>query len=181
MCFPDCLILTCTPASQFSFAKLAAWPRVGCARWGVTMPIAMEEWWQGCIRPQFCSTGSCLKARHRSTNKRLPGGSADSASSHQTHTPLILCTLTHTPPLSRCSKTHNSLSRCTNTHTHAFLFAQTHTQRSLCTNTHTPLSLHSVEFSSATKRCTPWRVDGQSHGETCRYKRGIRGCGSFRI
>ena len=32
----------------------------------------------------------------------------------------------------------------------------------------------SVEFSSATRRCIPWRVDGHSHGETCRYKRGIR-------
>ena len=34
----------------------------------------------------------------------------------------------------------------------------------------------SVEFSSATARCTPWRVDGHSHGETCRYKRGMTGC-----
>ena len=32
------LICTCTPASHFSFAKLAAWPCVGCARWGVTLP-----------------------------------------------------------------------------------------------------------------------------------------------
>ena len=39
----------------------------------------------------------------------------------------------------------------------------------------------SVEFSSAAARCTPWRFDGHSNGETCRYKRGIRGCGSFRI
>ena len=31
----------------------------------------------------------------------------------------------------------------------------------------------SVEFSSATRRCIPWRVDGHSHGETCRHKRGI--------
>ena len=29
--------------------------------------------------------------------------------------------------------------------------------------------------------CTPWRVNGHSHGETCRFKRGIRGCGQFRI
>ena len=39
----------------------------------------------------------------------------------------------------------------------------------------------SVEFSSATARWIPWRVNGHSHGETCRYKRGIRECGSFRI
>ena len=39
----------------------------------------------------------------------------------------------------------------------------------------------SVEFSSATARCIPWRVDGHSHGETCHYKRGIRGSGPFRI
>ena len=32
----------------------------------------------------------------------------------------------------------------------------------------------SVEVSSATERCIPWRVTGHSHGETCRYKRGIR-------
>ena len=31
-----------------------------------------------------------------------------------------------------------------------------------------------VEFSSATARCIPWQVNGHSHGETCRYKRGIR-------
>ena len=39
----------------------------------------------------------------------------------------------------------------------------------------------SVEFSSSTERCILLRFDGQSHGETCRYKRGIRGCGLFRI
>ena len=39
----------------------------------------------------------------------------------------------------------------------------------------------SVEFSSATARCIPSRVVGHSHGETCRYKRGVRGCGYFRI
>ena len=39
----------------------------------------------------------------------------------------------------------------------------------------------SVGFSSATERSIPWRVDGQSHGETCRNQRGIRGCGPFRI
>ena len=39
----------------------------------------------------------------------------------------------------------------------------------------------SVEFSSATGRCIPWRVDGHSHGETCRYQRGVRECGPFRI
>ena len=27
-----------------------------------------------------------------------------------------------------------------------------------------------VEFSSATARCIPWRVNGHSHGETCLYK-----------
>ena len=32
----------------------------------------------------------------------------------------------------------------------------------------------SVEFSSATERCIPWRADGHSLGETCRYKRRIR-------
>ena len=37
-----------------------------------------------------------------------------------------------------------------------------------------------VEFSSAAARCIPWRVDGHSHGETCRYKWQIR-CGPFRI
>ena len=37
----------------------------------------------------------------------------------------------------------------------------------------------SVEFSSATASCTPRRDDGHSHGETCRYKKGIRGCGPF--
>ena len=39
----------------------------------------------------------------------------------------------------------------------------------------------SVEFSSEAARCIPWRVDGQSNGETCRNKRRIRWCGSFRI
>ena len=39
----------------------------------------------------------------------------------------------------------------------------------------------SVEFSSATARCIPWRVDGHSNGETCRNKRRIRWCGPFRI
>ena len=34
----------------------------------------------------------------------------------------------------------------------------------------------SVEFSSATARCIPWRADGHSHGEAYRYKRGVRGC-----
>ena len=37
----------------------------------------------------------------------------------------------------------------------------------------------SVEFSSAFERCILWWANGHSHGETCRYKRGIRG--SFRI
>ena len=37
----------------------------------------------------------------------------------------------------------------------------------------------SVEFSSATAICIPWRVDGHSHGETCRYKEGNIGCGPF--
>ena len=32
----------------------------------------------------------------------------------------------------------------------------------------------SVEFSSATERCIPWRCNGHSHGETWRYKIGIR-------
>ena len=32
----------------------------------------------------------------------------------------------------------------------------------------------SVGFSSATAKCIPWRVDGHGHGETCRYKRGLR-------
>ena len=32
----------------------------------------------------------------------------------------------------------------------------------------------SVEFSSEAASCTPWRVDGPSHGETCRYQRGVR-------
>ena len=39
----------------------------------------------------------------------------------------------------------------------------------------------SVEFSSATARCMPWRVDGHSNGETCRNKRGVKECGPFRI
>ena len=32
-----------------------------------------------------------------------------------------------------------------------------------------------VEFSSEAARCTPWRVDGHSNGETCRNQRGVRG------
>ena len=36
------------------------------------------------------------------------------------------------------------------------------------------LRIRSVEFSSATERCIPWRGNGHSHGETCRYKIGIR-------
>ena len=39
----------------------------------------------------------------------------------------------------------------------------------------------SVEFSSEAARCILWRVDGQSKGETCRNRRRIRWCGSFRI
>ena len=31
------------------------------------------------------------------------------------------------------------------------------------------------------KQCIPWRGDGHSLGKNSRYKRGIRGCGSFRI
>ena len=38
-----------------------------------------------------------------------------------------------------------------------------------------------VEFSSATARCIPWRIDGHSHGEPCRNKRGIRWSGPLRI
>ena len=38
-----------------------------------------------------------------------------------------------------------------------------------------------VELSSATERCIPRRCDGHKHGGTCRYQRGIRRCGSFRI
>ena len=37
----------------------------------------------------------------------------------------------------------------------------------------------SVEFSSEAARCILWRVDGHSHGETCRNKRRIRRCGPF--
>ena len=49
------LIRTCMPASHFSFGKLAAWPRIGCARWRVTLPTPMKKLVlrQGCIRPQF--------------------------------------------------------------------------------------------------------------------------------
>ena len=36
------------------------------------------------------------------------------------------------------------------------------------------LRIRSVEFSSATERCIPWRCNGHSHGETWRYKVGIR-------
>ena len=39
----------------------------------------------------------------------------------------------------------------------------------------------SVEFSTTAARCTPWRVDGHSNGESCRNKRGIREYGPFRI
>ena len=39
----------------------------------------------------------------------------------------------------------------------------------------------SAEFSSATTRCIPWWVNGHRHAETCRYERGIRICGPFRI
>ena len=38
------LIYTCTPAPHFSFTKLAAWPRVGCARWRVTLLTALKMW-----------------------------------------------------------------------------------------------------------------------------------------
>ena len=37
------------------------------------------------------------------------------------------------------------------------------------------------EFSNATARCIPWRVDGKGNGETCRNRRRIKWCGSFRI
>ena len=36
-------------------------------------------------------------------------------------------------------------------------------------------------FSSAAARCTPWRVNGYSNGETCRIRRGVREFGQFRI
>ena len=39
----------------------------------------------------------------------------------------------------------------------------------------------SVEFSSTTARCIPWRVDGHSNGVTCHNRRRIRRCGPFRI
>ena len=38
-----CTFCTCTPALHFSFVKLAAWPRVGCVRWRVTLPT--HDWW----------------------------------------------------------------------------------------------------------------------------------------
>ena len=37
------------------------------------------------------------------------------------------------------------------------------------------------DAASSIGRCIPWRVDGHSDGETCRNKRRVRGCGSFRI